>query len=188
MEFVEPIRDRKQLEAMKKYLRGTSLRDHALFVLGINSGLRVSDLLNLTVGDVTDSRGRIRERMVVTEQKTGKRKSFAVGVSVTKAIAEFLATRPDATDDEPLFASRKGGALKRARAWEILNGAARAVGIKDKIGTHTMRKTFGYHAYRDGKDLALIMQLLNHSSPSHTLRYIGASQDEMDRVYLTLNL
>ncbi|MDP9728977.1 tyrosine-type recombinase/integrase [Alicyclobacillus sp. TC] len=114
MEFVEPIRDRKQLETIKKYLRGTSLRDHTLFVLGINSGLRVSDLLNLTVGDVTDTRGRIRGNMTVVEQKTGKRKSFAIGASVTKAIAEYLTTRPGASGVEPLFMSRKGGALKRA--------------------------------------------------------------------------
>ncbi|GMA66225.1 hypothetical protein GCM10025859_67000 [Alicyclobacillus fastidiosus] len=74
------------------------------------------------------------------------------------------------------------------QAWKALNNAAKVAGIKDRIGTHTLRKTFAYHAYKQGKDITLIQKLLNHSAPSVTLRYIGITQDEMDDVYLTLNL
>ena len=70
----------------------------------------------------------------------------------------------------------------------IINGVAKAVGIKENIGTHTLRKTFGYHAYNNGYDITLIQKLFNHSSPAVTLRYIGITQDEMDDVYLSLDL
>lgn len=189
MEFVEPIRDRKKLEAIKKVLRGTNLRDHCLFVLGINSGLRISDLLALTIEDVATARGKVAERIQIRERKTGKVKDFPLGTNARKAIEEYLSTRPNASPEETLFPSRKGfHPLQRVQAWKILNRAAQAVGIQERIGTHTLRKTFGYHAYREGKDLVLIQKLLNHHSPSTTLRYIGITRDDLDQVYLTVNL
>ena len=89
----------------------------------------------------------------------------------------------------PLFPSRKGGqAISRVQAYRIINAAARTVGITDPIGTHTMRKTFGYHAYQTGIDISRIQKLLNHSSPSVSLAYIGITKDELDSVYINLNL
>ncbi len=186
MEFVEPIRDRKKIEAMKKVLKGSNLRDHVLFTLGINSGLRVSDLLKLKVTDVLDERGRVKDRITVREKKTGKSKTFPFSDTVIKALKEYLMeTHPEAT----LFPSRKGGGpITRQQAYRIINDTARTVGIKDRIGTHTLRKTFGYHAYIAGVDVTRIQSLLNHSSPKETLRYIGITQDELDDVYLNLNL
>ncbi|MCF8011626.1 MAG: tyrosine-type recombinase/integrase [Clostridiales bacterium] len=70
----------------------------------------------------------------------------------------------------------------------MLNEAARSVGVKDKIGTHTLRKTFGYHAFKKGYDITILQKLFNHSAPSITLRYIGITQDELDDVYLSLDL
>ncbi|MEK5061888.1 tyrosine-type recombinase/integrase, partial [Paenibacillus sp. FSL H7-0326] len=91
--------------------------------------------------------------------------------------------------DEPLFISRKKGApLQRTTAWTILNQAAEMVGIKENIGTHTLRKTFGYHMYKKTKDVAKLQEIFNHSAPSITLRYIGISRDEQDEAYLNFNL
>jgi len=193
VEIVQPIREKKQIEAMKRQLRGneTGLRDLCLFVLGINSGLRVSDHLKLTVGDVVDGAGKIRDRITLREQKTGKARSFPISATAAKAIKDYLVTRLDAGADDPLFLSRRGkgqGHLQRAQAYKIINDAARAVGITDQIGTHTLRKTFGYWAYKEGKDITLIQKPLNHASPSITLAYIGITQDELDDVYLSLNL
>ena len=85
--------------------------------------------------------------------------------------------------------SRKNkGFLLRQQAYKIINNVAKEVGIKEKIGTHTLRKTFGYHAYNKGYDIAIIQMLFNHSSPSVTLRYIGITQDNLDDVYLSLDL
>jgi integrase len=194
MEFVQPIREKKQIAAIKRHLRGNEYgaRDVCLFTLGINSGLRVSDLLRLTVGDVVDDAGKALERITLRERKTGKGKNFPISATAARAIKDYLATREDAGTGEPLFLSRKSrggtGHLQRAQAYKIINDAARAVGITEAIGTHTLRKTFGYHAYRDGKDITLIQKLLNHASPAVTLAYIGITQDELDDVYLSLNL
>lgn len=193
MEFVQPIREKRQIDAMKRQLRGNEygLRDVCLFTLGINSGLRVSDLLTLTVGHVVDTSRKPLDRITLRERKTGKAKSFPISATAARAINEYLATRPDAGSDDPLFLSRKSkgrGHLQRAQAYKIINDAARAIGIKEAIGTHTLRKTFGYWAYKDGKDITLIQKLLNHASPAVTLAYIGITQDELDDVYLSLNL
>jgi integrase len=193
MEFVQPIRDRKQLEAMKKVLKGSSLRDYCLFVLGINSGLRISDLLNLKIGDVTDENGKVKDRITLREKKTGKSKDFPLSDSAKKAINEYLKSLKSYTVNDWLFASRTQtgkhqGRITRQHAYRIINEAAQAVGINEKIGTHTLRKTFGYHAYQSGVDITRIQKLLNHSAPSVTLNYIGITQEELDDVYLNLNL
>jgi site-specific recombinase XerD len=78
--------------------------------------------------------------------------------------------------------------LQRGQAWQLLRDAAQAVGVTDPIGTHTLRKTFGYHAYQSGVDLAVIQQILNHSSPGTTLAYIGIRREDRGAVYLGLNL
>lgn len=90
MEFVQPIRDKKQLEAMKKILKATSLRDYCLFVLGINSGLRISDLLTLNVSDVINHQGKISDRITLREKKTNKTKDFPLGETTRKALKEYL--------------------------------------------------------------------------------------------------
>ena len=188
MEFVQPIRDKKQLEAMKKVLKAGNMRDYCMFTLGINSGLRISDLLGLTIADVMEN-GKVKDRITIREQKTGKSKDFPISDSARKAINDYLKTRQNVSQSDALFASRKGnGAISRQQAWKIINDAAATVGIQGDIGTHTMRKTFGYHAYQSGVDIALIQKLLNHSAPSVTLRYIGITQDDMDHVYISMNL
>lgn len=189
MEIVEPIRDVGQLNALKGQLHRENLRDYAWFVVGINTGLRISDLLRLKVGDVRETRTRWKDRIVVREQKTGKRKECPLSPTIKKALSEYLATRPNASAQEALFPSQKGGRpISRQTAWKILHEAAKAVGITDAVGTHTLRKTFGYHAYQQGVDLALLQDLFNHAEPRVTLRYIGINRDQRDAVYLSLDL
>jgi len=163
MEFVEPIRDKKQLENMKRYLKEQNLRDWLLFILGINSGLRISDLLKLTVEDVQG-----KDRISIREVKTGKAKDFPLSENSKKAVAEYL--KAESLTSGVLFPSRKkagskdSGAISRQQAYDIINSGARAVGIGGAIGTHTLRKTFGYWAYKAVNDITLIQQLLNHSA------------------------
>ncbi|KLU61764.1 tyrosine recombinase XerC [Peptococcaceae bacterium CEB3] len=186
MEFVQPIRDKKQIEAMKKILKSSSTRDYVLFVLGINSGLRISDLLRLRVADVQNENGKIRDRIEIREKKTGKVKNFPISDTATKALREFL---PNVPKEAFLFASRKGdGPITRQQAYRVLNEAARLVGIRERIGTHTLRKTFGYQGYQAGYSLDRLVKIFNHSSPRITLAYIGMTQDDTDEIYLNLNL
>ena len=188
MESVEPIRDKKKIEAIKKILKASSLRNYCFFTIGINSGLRISDLLSLKISDVLDDKNKIRDRISLKEKKTGKIKDFPVSDVAKKAIREYLDTRKY-TLDEPMFISRKGESrINRQQAYRIINLAARTVGITCKIGTQTLRKTCGYHAFQTGIDITLLQKLFNHSAPSITLAYIGITQDELDDVYLNLNL
>lgn len=182
MECVEPIRSKKQINAIKGYLKNKNLRDYLLFVLGINSGLRISDLLTLKIGDVKEI-----DRITIREKKTGKPKDFPLADTCKKAIQEYLADIKE--DNGWLFKSRKGESpITRIQAYRIINKAARAVGIKDAIGTHTLRKTFGYWAHKNGADITKIQKLLNHSTPEITLAYIGITKDELDNIYIKLNL
>ncbi|WP_425058411.1 Tyrosine recombinase XerD [Sporomusa carbonis] len=186
MEYVEPIRDRCKIEAMKRYLKGKNLRDYVLFTLGINSGLRISDLLQLQITDIFDQKGKVKDRLELKEQKTGKTKEFPIAPPARKALEEYISAKQP---DHWLFPSRKSaGPLDRRQAWRILSEAAAAVGIPGRIGTHTLRKTFGYWAFKQGVDITRIQKLLNHSSPGITLAYIGITKDELDAVYINLNL
>jgi integrase len=185
MKIVRPIKDLKKIELMKLILEKQSVRDLLLFVMGINTALRVSDLLTLTVGDVRDSNGRFRSFISMKESKTGKLKQFPLNAAVLKVLNEYV--RSGMENDRFLFLSAKGGALTRVQAYRILNEAAQRVGI-DAVGTHTLRKTFGYHTYRQTKNLGLVQKLLNHTSSVDTLRYIGIEQEDLDAAYLKLNL
>lgn len=197
MRLVQPIRDRRKIDAMRSLLRGDGdwrgLRDALLFTIGVNSALRVSDLLSLRVGDVAEGpTGPPRPAVVIQERKTGKTKSFALGIGVQGAIAEYLRVA-GLELGSPLFPSGRGSGdagrpISRQHAWGKLNRAARQLGLEN-VGTHTLRKTFGYHAYiQTGRDLGLVCKLLNHATPRETLRYIGIEQDALDEVYVGLNL
>jgi integrase len=173
MNYVEPIRDKEKIKQLKKLLKEQSNRDHFLFVLGINTGLRISDLLRLKVADVKG-----KSHIQITEKKTGKRKRFFINDKLRKAIDRYTAGMKG---DEYLFRSTEGPEpITRVRAYQILNGAARKIGLSE-IGTHTLRKTFGYHFYQRTKDVATLQMIFNHSHPSITLRYIGINQDLMDQ-------
>lgn len=185
MNFVQPIRSKEKIEEMKAFLKNQSLRNYTLFTLGIYSGLRISDLLKLNISDVTDSNGEIRTRITVKEKKTSKLKEFPFNLKSISALREYVATVPP--NQIPLFASRKGEkAISRVQAYQVINDAARACGIEDSIGTHTLRKTFGYLLYKSGVNITRIQKLLNHSSPDITLAYIGITQDELDDIYMNM--
>lgn len=180
MNTVEPIRKKSDIERMKKALGNP--RDKLLFIFGVNSALRISDILALTVGDV-----RGKDTLAIKETKTRKSKRFKLNPAIQKAIRELVPA--DAPDDAPLFPSRRGNnAISRVQAWRILNEAAERSGVDVEIGTHTLRKTMAYHAYKSGVDIALLMNVLNHSSQRETLRYIGVTQDQVNDVFESINL
>ena len=170
MKIVQPIRSREKIEAMKTQLKKNSTRDYLLFVIGINVGLRVSDLLTLKVGDV-----RGRDFFIVKEQKTDKTRRVFIKDAVKR---EIMKHTQDQADREYLFQSRKGDnkPIGRVQAYVILNKAAAAVGL-DEIGTHTLRKTYGYWHYQQNKDIAALMIELNHSNQAVTMKYVGISDD-----------
>lgn len=180
MNEVGALKDKKQIEKLKAILRKNGHRDYLLFVMGINLGLRIVDLLNLKFESVSDGTNGIANSIKIKEQKTGKTKTFYVNDTVRRALAEFIRSTPHASSDY-IFASRKGGGkpISRIQAYRIINEACYHARIKGSIGTHTLRKTFGYWAHKQGIDITLLMKIFNHSSPSITQRYIGITDDEI---------
>jgi integrase len=158
---------------MKRFLKEQSERNYLLFVTGINSGLRISDILQLKVKDVK------RSYFNIIEIKTKKKKRIDMTSQLQREFKKYIENKED---HEYLFKSREGlnKPITRSMAYKILRRAANYVGLDD-IGTHTMRKTFGYHLYKKTGDVALLQKILNHSDPAFTLRYIGISEDMMNQ-------
>lgn len=174
MNEVQPIKNKSDIELMKKALTGRNL---LMFIVGINTSLRISDILKLKREDFID------DHIVLHENKTGKRKTIRINDALKKAVTEL------APPTGYLFPSQKGDEeISRVQAWRILKQAASRAGLTIAFGTHTLRKTFAYHAYENGTDLALLMRVLNHSSQKETLRYIGIEQESIDDVYINVNL
>lgn len=176
MSEVQPIKNKRDVERMKQSLSG---RDLLLFIVGINTSLRISDILELKREQFDG------DRFTIKEKKTGKSKTVRINDALRQSIEEL------APGDGYLFPSRKGdGPISRVQAYRILNDAATRAGLEINFGTHTLRKTFAYHAYNNGKgcDLSLLMRVLNHRSQRETLRYIGLDQEAQDDVYLSVNL
>ncbi len=173
MNFVQPIRDIETIEEIKAILKERSYRDYFLFFMGINTGLRISDLLQLKVKDV-----RGKTHITIKEQKTEKTKRFPI-YTIQDEVDSYI---KHMKDNSFLFPSREGQGkkpLSRYQAWKILNDAGKSVDLEE-IGTHTLRKTFGYHFYQKTKDVAMLQEIFNHSAPSVTFRYIGINQDMVD--------
>ena len=184
--LVEPIKDKKDVEAVETYLARHNRRNQLIWVFGTNTGLRVSDILNLNVEDV-----RNKHYVEIIEKKTKKYKRFPLNDKLKKLIKKYLVERDrtySLTNDEPLFVGKKHYRLDRTQVYRILNDACSHVGIKVNVGTHTMRKTFGYHHYQKFHDVALLQKIFNHSSPSCTLRYISIYQEELDESYKNFEL
>jgi len=168
---VQPIRDLQQLEDMKWALkRFCGERDYILFLLGINTGLRVGDMVKLKVKDV-----KKKKEFPIYEGKTQKpRKIYITGIY--DALNEYISTLKSPW----LFPSRKGDKpISTIQVWRQLNKAAEMAEV-EHIGTHTMRKTFGYWHYKQYKDVAKLQMILNHSHPSITLKYIGITDEEIE--------
>ncbi len=175
MNTVEPIRKICDLKKLKNTISLNNNRDILIFIFGINFGLRISDILALDVKDVKN-----KTFLYIREKKTGKHKKIPINSKLKPLINEFTKYRED---DEPLFLSRFKNRMERTQCYRILKKASIEAGFEYKIGTHSLRKTFGYHHYKKFKDIVLLQKIFNHSSPHITLRYIGIEQDEIEESY-----
>jgi len=192
-QIVKPIRDKKIIQRVKDAMRAEGdFRFLALFVFGINTGMRISDLLALRWEDVY-TKEKFQTRIVLVEKKTGKRQEIPLGKTVIDVLKEYKAhTTPEGflfpTKRNPRY-KKPDKALSFQYVYRILNYYIRErAGFTEPVGCHTLRKTFGYQAYLAGWDLYRIQECLNHSSPSITRRYIELSQDDKDQVFVSLNL
>jgi integrase len=171
------------------YLSRGEFRNHALVVTGIYTALRISDLLKLSWDDVYDfDRQSVFESISLFESKTGKPKAVALHKKVRDALELLASRKAPPLAGAAVFASRRaGGAISRVQAYRIIRTASEALHI-DRVSCHSLRKTFGYHAWKSGASPAVIMEIYNHSNFGVTRRYLGVTRDDTDAVYLDLKI
>ncbi len=192
MSTTNPIKDKKALALFRDYYRDIhpNPRNHTLIVMGLNTAFRIGDLLELKWQDVCRTNGKLHGHICIEEQKTEKRRVVPINDALRQALEDYrdYCKNPETTDY--LFPSGryKSQPLSRYQAYRIVKNAARECGLSGHISCHSLRKTFGYHAWKQGTPPAMLMDLYNHSSYQITKRYLGIEQDERDQVYLQINL
>jgi len=190
MNKVEPIRNPKKISQIKNMLKAKDdPRDYLLFTLGINFALRIQDLLDLKVKDVLGPEG-IKENVYLRENKTGKQKRIKINQSSREALEHYFSKVGEVDPEDYLFRSRRSDKpLDRSRAYRLVREWTEAVGLtQGRYGTHSLRKTWGYQARKQGIPIELIMEKLGHNSPVVTKRYIGITDDEIEDVENHVNL
>ena len=194
MKEVQPIRDMEMLnkcidiarEHDKKRKKG-EVSWELLLIVGFNTSLRISDIRRFRVRDL-----RGRDYAEIKAQKTGKEARILINPNARRVINRLLIGR--AGDEYILQSKQKDAAthktrpITRQRAYQIINLIAKEAGIRDRIGCHTLRKTFGYHYYKMTGDVVSLQRILCHSSRRETLIYIGVIQEEIDESLMKFNL
>lgn len=193
MSITYPIKNKQTLYQFKNYYRNVKPdpRNYTMIVMGLNTAFRIGDLLQLKWKDVADiSRRKFRRHITVIEQKTGKERIVAINQSERRALTYYFGICNSTEPEDYLFQSKKYKKmpLSRYQAYRIVKEAAHHAGLNEHIGCHSLRKTFGYHAWKQGTQPAMLMNLYNHSSYQVTKRYLGIEQDEKDNVYLHIEL
>ncbi|KAB2328988.1 site-specific integrase [Cytobacillus depressus] len=176
MKTVQPIRNHAKIQEIGNVLMHNSYRDYFLFIFGINSGLRISDILPLKVKDVKN-----KNFLIARESKTGKERRIPMLPVLKEEIEKYIAGMK--LEDYLFKSVRTRKPITRIQAYRILRSAAEKVGLEE-IGSHSLRKTFGYHFYQQTKDVAMLQEIFNHSSPSITLRYIGINDDMINEAFI----
>lgn len=200
----EPIKSLDDINRISEYLISNGkYRDNMLFIVGINLGLRVSDLRRLTFSHLIDDQFRIRHSFPILEKKTSETRKhrrnryLVINDAIVDAVTLYLQHHP-ATLSDYMFRSRsnngssKNEPLRKQSINEILHNTAEACGITAKISSHSLRKTFGYHQMvmsgNSHRKLLILQKMFGHSSPAQTLDYIGITSEEIDEAYMNLNL
>ena len=186
MNLTEPIRNKHKVNKLIKYYakRGET-RNCLLITLCVHTALRISDVLLLNHNDVYDDKQNVLPNITIREKKTGKTKIVALNKRV---IAALKAHMPNSVPSAPLIINpRTQNAISRIQAYRLIQKAAKAIKVEQRVSCHSLRKTFGYHAWKDGVSPAIIMDIYNHSSFAVTKRYLGVTQDDKNNVYLRLS-
>jgi site-specific recombinase XerD len=188
MEFVEPFKDLKQINAIKKYLKKNSSRDFLLFVLGINTGLKMNEMLEMKVKDVLDEEGNVKTFYYEPSCESDQIGAIYLNTKVRVALEDYF-SHSDLSVDHYIFLSTKTkNAISRQQAHRIIHDAVNSLGIKGKFGAGSMRKTFGYHAYKKGVSISIIQKYFHHATPSETYKYLGITKEEMTTTIIDVNL
>lgn len=192
MGTTQPIREKDELRKFIDYYQNVhpSSRNEALIILGLHTALRISDILSLRWQDVYDfPRHSYHAHLFVQEKKTGKQNIIALNGHVKSALEALKKERQDITPTDYIFTKNTDYTtpLSRSQAFRIIKRAAEDALHEEHISCHSLRKTFGYHAWKQGTPPALLMDIYNHSSYKVTKRYLGIEQDERDSIFMEID-
>lgn len=192
MSKTQPIKSLKKVEELKQYyLDKGHLRDYVLVTLGFNTALRISDLLNLKWEDVYNfDTQHFKQHICLIEQKTEKQNILALNQTVISALGLLKTSLNIISPKEYIIKSSHtyNKPIDRIQAFRIIRAGAKKVGIEGNISCHSMRKTFGYWAWKNGAPPAIIMSIFNHSSIEVTKIYLSIDQDDKDEVFMKISL
>ncbi len=201
----EPIKSMEDILRISKFLIDAKrYRDNMLFIVGINFGLRVSDLRTLRFSQLINDDCTFRDRFAIWEKKTKNTRShkrnryITVNAAVVEAVTLYLENTPNVRLSDYMFCSEsnngrnKNKPIHRGSVDAILKGIAKDLGLGNRMATHSLRKTFAYHQMvmsgNDPRKLLLLQKMFGHSTAAETLDYIGITSEEIDEAYLKLNL
>jgi len=184
MNTVDPIRDMDKINEIIDYLKeNDSPRNYLLFTLGVNSALRISDLLGLKVKDVVDEDFNIKDNIRLRESKTNKEKTYSLSNGAKEAVRYFLDNKDVELDDYSFESQSTNKPINRTWAWVLINRWTDMFDLPGNYGCHSLRKAWGYHALRTyDAPIEMIQAKLNHSSPAVTRRYIGIEDEEISEL------
>ena len=199
MKTTQPVRDIVELKKIKKYYREVkpNKRNFLLIICGLNTALRISDILKLRWKDVyNENLLSFKSHIDVKEQKTGKKTTVFINNNLKEALASFLKDIIEKKGklcnvmEQFIFIGQKSTdkPISRIQAFRIISEAAKKCLLSHKVSCHSLRKTFGYHAWKKGVSPALLTSIYNHSSYKITTRYLGIEQDDRDEVFELVNL
>lgn len=190
-----PIKSIEDIQRISNYFLNTGsidwvrYRNNMMFMVGINTGLRISDILSLRIEDVLDG-DKVRDYIIIYEQKTKKYHKVFMNDVAKKSIMDYLGHSPTYDTNSFLFRSKKGEMLDTRSAHKILKSMSRDLSLPYNVGTHTLRKTFAYWTIKmhsnDGDILTSLQSMLNHSDQRVTFRYANIDQDTQDEIYRDL--
>ena len=183
MSIVETIKNKEDLEKIENYLLRHNKRNHLIWVLALNTGLKISELLSLNVGNV-----KAINAITITNPKTGMVKRVELNKKATGYLYKYLNRKPLKLK-EPLFQSRSGGRLDRGQVYRFIKEACKITGVKARISGLSLKKTFLYHSFLESNnDIVLLQKLTNKYTPIKALDFIGVTYNDITYTCPTFQL
>jgi len=188
---VEPIRSLAAIRKIRGNLKGKP-RDRCLFILGINTAYRANELLSITCGQVAHL--KVGDRLDLKQSKTKKRRAITLNRPAVKAIETWLEVHPNPHSKASLFISRTGRALTVPTVSRMVKGWCREANLNGNFGSHTLRKTWGFHQLRMNRGtqqhmlLPILMRAYGHASQEQTMEYLCVQAEEVAKVFLEVEL
>lgn len=182
MNFVEPF-PKDRINDIANWLKNYNEMYYVIFLIGISVGIRSCDILKLKIQDLKNT-----DKITIKEQKTGKTKTFPLKPYVAQVVKDYIKKYCNEEYQEYIFLGKKGARLDRSAVYRVFNRCIKELGINMKCGNHSSRKFLAKNLYLQTKDIALVMEILNHSNMRTTFHYLGITQDRINEAYQTVDL